>query len=131
MYQLTSCWIKTNKVVSSTCTAELSLRNTTSPVEYRRGQSWGPFLFIIHINYINLALQKSQLILYANDTVVFYSGKNVEEIHLILNEELQELACWFNRLWWHFLLQAGNHHRNVAYTLTKTTRLVAIWIPNF
>ena len=36
----------------------------------------------------------------------FLLCKNVEEIHLILNEELQELVCWFNQLWWHFLLQS-------------------------
>ena len=44
IYQLTSCSIKTNEVVSSTM--ELSLRNTTSSVEYRRGQSCGPFYLL-------------------------------------------------------------------------------------
>ena len=35
------------------------------------------------------------MILYADDTVVFYSGKNIEEIHHVLRNDLENLAKWF------------------------------------
>ena len=44
---------------------------------------------------VNIKLNRA---LHADDTVIFLlAGKNVEEIHLIVNEELQELARWFNQ----------------------------------
>ena len=33
--------------------------------------------------------------MYADDTVVYYSGKTSEEIIKILNDDLQELGKWF------------------------------------
>ena len=37
------------------------------------------------------------MILYADDIVVFYSGKNIDEIHLVLRNDLEKLAKWFKQ----------------------------------
>ena len=37
------------------------------------------------------------MILYADDTVVFYSGKNIEEIRHVLLNDLENLATWFKQ----------------------------------
>ena len=40
---------------------------------------------------------KTKLILYADDTVVYYSAKTLEEIIKTLNDDLQELGKWFKK----------------------------------
>ena len=51
-------------------------------------------LFMIFINDLGIVLKKTNLILYADDTVVYYSGKISEEVIKTLNDDLQELGKW-------------------------------------
>lgn len=60
-----------------------------------QGSILGPLLFVVFINDLDTVLKKTNLILYADDTVVYYSGKTSEEIIKILNDDLQELGKWF------------------------------------
>ncbi len=54
-------------------------------------QILGPLLFVVFIDDLDVALKKTNLILYADDTVVYYSGKTSEGILKTLNNDLQEL----------------------------------------
>ena len=60
-----------------------------------QGSILGPLLFVVFINDIDIVLKKTNLILYADDSVVYYSGKTCEEIIKILNDDIQELEKWF------------------------------------
>ena len=61
-----------------------------------QGSVLGPLLFILLINDIDLQLQKSEILLYADDTVVFTSDKSCEIIESNLNSDLTNLARWFS-----------------------------------
>ena len=50
----------------------------------------------ILINDIDLQLQKCEILLYADDTVVFTSDKTCEIIESNLNSDLTNLARWFS-----------------------------------
>ena len=62
-----------------------------------QGSILGPLLFVVFINDLDIVLKKTNLILYADDTVVYYSGKTSEEIIKILNDGIQELGKWFKK----------------------------------
>ena len=60
-----------------------------------QGSILRPLLFVVFINDLGFVLKKTNLILCADDTVVYYSGKTSEEIIKILNDALQEWGKWF------------------------------------
>ena len=53
-----------------------------------QGSILGPLLFSFLINGIDLQLKKSNIILYADDTVIFTSDKNSKEVAEKLNDDL-------------------------------------------
>lgn len=65
-----------------------------------QGSVLGPLLFIIYVNDIHRVLSKSFVNLFADDTLISVSGKNLREITEILNNELIALYDWLckNRL---------------------------------
>ena len=69
--------------------------NAWQSLSSAQGSILGPLLFVVFINDLDTVLKKTNLILYADDTVVYYSGKTSEEIIKILNDDLQELGKWF------------------------------------
>ena len=64
-----------------------------------QGSILGPLLFLVFVNDLPTCLQHCELVMYADDTVIYYSGslKNVEHC---INSDLSRLAVWFsdNRL---------------------------------
>ena len=60
-----------------------------------QGSILGPILFIIYVNDLNGVSNKLRNIMFADDTNLFMTGKNISEIELQINIELNLLVEWF------------------------------------
>ena len=76
-----------------------SLRNEIS-CGVPQGSILGPLFFLLYINDINNASNLLNLILFADDTNVFMSHKDLNYLSDMLNLEMDKLSIWFkaNRL---------------------------------
>ena len=54
----------------------------------------GPLLFLIYINDMPYASKILDIHLFADDTSIFISNKNVEELETIVNSELVNISDW-------------------------------------
>ena len=61
-----------------------------------QGSKLAAILFILYINDIKECLQFLKLILFADDTLVYYSGSDIKEIEKKVNEDLERLSKWLN-----------------------------------
>ena len=53
-----------------------------------QGSILGPLLFVLLVNDLPTVARKSSMLMYADDTVLFYSGKFAAAIEESLNEDL-------------------------------------------
>jgi len=60
-----------------------------------QGSILGPLLFIIYINDLPNVVPKLKSVIFADDTTLFLSGKDLSEIECELNSELKKLSQWF------------------------------------
>lgn len=60
-----------------------------------QGSILGPLLFLLYINDITNATNKLHLILFADDTNIFFQHKDLHSLVKIINEELEHLITWF------------------------------------
>ena len=56
----------------------------------------GPLLFALFINDIHTELKECKILLYADDTVTYFSHKNISYGESILNEEANRIARWMS-----------------------------------
>ena len=61
-----------------------------------QGSILGPLLFILYVNDLSKVIKSSNLKLYADDTVLYYSDTTVHEIESTLNSDLHILNNWMN-----------------------------------
>lgn len=60
-----------------------------------QGSILGPLLFLLYINDISYVSNVLDLILFADDTNLFYSHKDLSHLTSILNCEMNKLSEWF------------------------------------
>ncbi|PFX12690.1 putative RNA-directed DNA polymerase from transposon BS [Stylophora pistillata] len=65
-----------------------------------QGSVLGPLLFIVFINDLPSTIHRCKIILYADDTALFFAGRNIQTIQSTLQEDLNAVDEWFslNRL---------------------------------
>ena len=59
-----------------------------------QGSILGPLLFILYINDISNSSNLLKFILFADDTNIFYSCRNLESLNTTLNIELEKVTQW-------------------------------------
>ena len=59
-----------------------------------QGSVLGPLLFLVFINDIVKCINKCNVHMFADDTILFASGKNRTELSEQLNEDLQAISNW-------------------------------------
>ena len=69
------------------------IQNTKSECEFiscgmPQGSILRPVLFLLYFNDFSKTLFKPEVLMFAEDTVVFYAGKSAKEIKSVLNSEL-------------------------------------------
>ena len=77
-------------------------QQNTSKTEYKnvicvvpQGSILGPLLFLIFINDLWYSKPLLEIILFADDTNLFYSHNNVKDVFKTMNAELSHLNDWF------------------------------------
>ncbi len=65
-----------------------------------QGSCLGPLLFSIFTNDLPLVTHKSILVLYADDTTLYYSASTIGELHSVLSKDMNAVSDWVisNRL---------------------------------
>ena len=81
---------------------KLHLLKTASPFNKRflfgepQGRIIRPLLFLIYVNDLSNCLEHFQVIMYADDTVIYFGANCCQNIEYHLNADLSNLAEWMN-----------------------------------
>ena len=78
----------------------IKLNNENTNLEIIRcgipqGSILGPLLFLIFVNDLQKSTKFLDPIMFADDTNLFYSNKDINNLFKIANEELNEINEWF------------------------------------
>ena len=67
------------------------------PIAVPQGSILGPLLFILHVSDLPNVLNRCSMLMYADDTVLFYAASRVDALQERLNEELKTIECWLRQ----------------------------------
>ena len=65
------------------------------PCGVPQGSVLGPLLFIIYTNDLPNCLNVCKAILFADDTTIYCSSNNIQDLYIKANYELESLSEWF------------------------------------
>ena len=60
-----------------------------------QGSILGPLLFLIYVNDLYIAAPEITAVMFADDTSLFLSDKNIENLFSKMNDELKNVSIWF------------------------------------
>jgi len=60
-----------------------------------QGSILGPLLFLIYVNDLHKSCPKLSPVMFADDTNLFYSDKNILNLFSVMNSELENVSKWF------------------------------------
>ena len=59
-----------------------------------QGSILGPLLFVLFVNDLPIVLERCQILMYADDTVMYFTASNAQEISSVLTGELAKVNDW-------------------------------------
>lgn len=62
-----------------------------------QGTVMGPNFFVIYINDITQHIKNCNIQLFADDTLIYFVGNNIQEIVQKINEDMKNLASWLSK----------------------------------
>ena len=62
-----------------------------------QGSIFGPLLFLVYINSLHKYLENSNVLLYANDAVIYTSHKEKRTLELMLTQDMNNIANWLDK----------------------------------
>ena len=107
------------------------------PDEYKieygtvQGSCLGPLVFILFCNDIYKNIQESNILLFADDTTLYYSNSNTDYMYWIISHELNLLSDWFkaNKLYLNLRKTVGMAF-SIPQDWAQTVSIGEIKIPN-
>ena len=91
-------YLKDRSLVAKITTGpNLTVKSESYKITYRavKGSCLGPLLFIVFMNNIHLLPVYSNIILFADDTTIFYSHKSAKFLKYMLEHDLTLMMDWF------------------------------------
>ena len=116
-------WL-TSRTSRTAVTSINNIASTPKPVTVGvpQGSILGPLLFLIYINDLPQCLNHRKSILYADDTLLYYSAKTETELQDRINEDLNSISKWLNN---NFLTLNYEKTKFIIFASKKQSTLVS------